>query len=81
MHVPKFRNGTLSSIWLKALLWLCSSAWQTLHGIEPVNMIRKARVRWVVRQDPVAEADFIHELFGIAANIWHINYCGQVRPR
>jgi hypothetical protein len=30
-------------------------------------MIRKGRVRWVTKQDAVAAADFINELFGIAA--------------
>jgi hypothetical protein len=38
-----------------------------LQGIEAVNMIRKGRVRWVTKQDAIAAADFIHELFGIAA--------------
>jgi len=43
------------------------TAWRTLQGIEAVNMIRKGRVRWVTKQDAVAAADFINELFGIAA--------------
>ena len=43
------------------------TAWQTLQGIEAVNMIRKGRVRWVTKQDAFAAADFINELFGIAA--------------
>ena len=43
------------------------TAWRTLQGIEAVNMIRKGRVRWVARHDAVAAADFIDELFGIAA--------------
>jgi hypothetical protein len=30
-------------------------------------MIRKGRVRWVARHDAAAAADFINELFGIAA--------------
>jgi transposase-like protein len=43
------------------------SAWRTLQGIEAVNMIRKGRVRWVARHDAMAAADFINELFVIAA--------------
>jgi transposase, IS6 family len=40
---------------------------RTLQGIEAVNLIRKGRVRWVARHAAVAAADFINELFGIAA--------------
>jgi hypothetical protein len=40
-----------------------------LQGVEAVNMIRKGRVRWVARHDAVAAADFINELFSIAAYI------------
>ena len=43
------------------------SAWRTLQGIEPVNMIRKGRVRWVAKEDPVAQVRFVGNLFGIAA--------------
>jgi hypothetical protein len=38
-----------------------------IEGIEAVNMIRKGRVRWVARYDAIAAADFINELFRIAA--------------
>jgi hypothetical protein len=30
-------------------------------------MIRKGRVRWVPKEDAIAQASFIAELFGIAA--------------
>ncbi len=43
------------------------SAWRTLEGIETVNMIRKGRVRWIAKQDVLAEARFIAKLFGPAA--------------
>ena len=43
------------------------TAWRTLQGIEAVNMIRKGRVRWVAKQDAIAQAVFIDKLFGIAA--------------
>jgi hypothetical protein len=36
-------------------------------AIEAVPMIRKGRVRWVAKEDAVAQATFIAELFGIAA--------------
>jgi transposase-like protein len=38
-----------------------------LQGIEAVHMIRKGRVRWVAKEDAIAQATFIAELFGIAA--------------
>jgi IS6 family transposase len=44
-----------------------SSAWRTLQGIEAMNMIRKGRARWVAKEDAIAQASFIAELFGIAA--------------
>jgi transposase-like protein len=43
------------------------TAWRTLQGIEAVNMIRKGRARWVAKEDAIAQATFIAELFGIAA--------------
>lgn len=43
------------------------TAWRTLQGIEAVHMIRKGRVRWVAKGDPLAQACFIGALFGIAA--------------
>jgi IS6 family transposase len=42
------------------------TAWRTLQGIEAVNMIRKGRARWVAREDCLAQATFIAELFGLA---------------
>ena len=43
------------------------TAWRTLQGIEAVDMIRKGRIRWVAKDDAVALAAFIAELFGLAA--------------
>ncbi len=43
------------------------TAWRTLQGIEAVSMIRKGRVRWVAKEDAIAQASFIAKLFGIAA--------------
>ena len=43
------------------------TAWRTLQGIEAVHMIRKGRVRWVAKENAIAQATFIAELFGIAA--------------
>jgi IS6 family transposase len=53
--------------WLAKGYGSFSTAWRTLQGIEAVNMIRKGRVRWVAKQDAIAQAAFIAELFGIAA--------------
>jgi hypothetical protein len=38
-----------------------------LQGIEAMQMIRKGRVRWVTKNDSIAQATFVAELFGIAA--------------
>ena len=38
----------------------------TLQGIEALHMIRKGRVRWVGKGDPLAQLQFIDELFGLA---------------
>ena len=54
-------------VWLAKGYGSFQSAWRTLQGIEAVNMIRKGRVRWVAKQDAIAQAAFIAELFGIAA--------------
>src|SRR5262245_24918954 len=53
--------------WLAKGYGSFSTAWQTLQGIEAVNMIRKGRVRWVAKGDAIAAASFIAELFGVAA--------------
>jgi hypothetical protein len=39
----------------------------TLQGIEAVQMVRKERVRWIPKNNSIAQASFIAELFGIAA--------------
>jgi len=54
-------------VWLAKGYGSFQSAWRTLHGIETMNMIRKGRVRWLVKEDAVSQAHFIGELFGIAA--------------
>ena len=43
------------------------SASRTLEEIETVHMLRKGRVRWVAKNDVVAEARFIAKLIGLAA--------------
>jgi len=53
--------------WLAKGYGSFSTAWRTLQGIEAVSMIRKGRVRWVAKQDAIAQAIFIDELFGIVA--------------
>ena len=53
--------------WLAKGYGSFQSAWRTLEGIETVNMIRKGRVRWVAKGDVMAQARFIHKLFGIVA--------------
>jgi IS6 family transposase len=53
-------------VWLAKGYVSFQSAWQTLQGIEAVNMIRKGRVRGLLRGDAVRQALFIGELFGLA---------------
>ena len=43
------------------------TAWRTLQGIEAMQMIRKGRVRWVTKNDSIAQATFVAKLFGLAA--------------
>jgi transposase-like protein len=42
-------------------------ACRTIEGYEAMHAIRKGRVRWVAKGDPVAQRQFIHTIFGIAA--------------
>ena len=58
---------------VKRRMWLAKgygsiwTAWRTIRGIEAMAMVRKGRVRWVAKDDPVGQAHFIDKLFGIAA--------------
>lgn len=54
-------------VWLAKGYGSFPSAWRTLQGIEAVSMIRKGRARWVSRNDAVAQARFIANLFGLTA--------------
>ena len=42
-------------------------AWRTIEGYEAMHAIRKGQVRWVAKGDAIAQRDFIHPIFGIAA--------------
>jgi transposase, IS6 family len=42
-------------------------AWRTIAGYEAMHVIRKGQVRWVAKGDAVAQRQFIHTIFGIAA--------------
>jgi transposase, IS6 family len=42
------------------------SAWQTIQGIEIVNMIRKGQIRWLAKDDIAGQVAFISSLFGLA---------------
>jgi transposase-like protein len=53
--------------WLAKGYGSFATAWRTLQGIEAMQMIRKGRVRWIPKDDSIAKASFIGELFGIAA--------------
>ena len=42
-------------------------ACRTIAGYEAMHAIRKGQVRWVAKGDPVAQRQFIHTIFSIAA--------------
>jgi transposase-like protein len=42
-------------------------ACRTIAGYEAMHAIRKGQVRWVAKGDAVAQRQFIHTIFGIAA--------------
>src|SRR5262249_24046497 len=46
-------------------------ACRTIEGYEAMHAIRKGQVRWVAKGDPVAQRQFIHTIFGIAALSYH----------
>ena len=52
--------------WLAKGYGSFQTAWRTLHGIEAMHMIRKGRARWVAKDDVIAQAAFVAELFGLA---------------
>ena len=53
--------------WLAKGYGSFATAWRTLQGIEAMQMIRKGRVRWVTKNNSIAQATFVAELFGLAA--------------
>jgi transposase-like protein len=59
-RVPKKR------VWLAKGYQSFQTAWRTLQGIEAIHMIRKGRVRWVAKVDPIAQTQFIAVMFGLA---------------
>ena len=40
---------------------------RTIEGYEAMHVIRKGQVRWIARNDAVAQCQFIHSIFGAAA--------------
>jgi transposase-like protein len=52
-------------VWLARGYQSFWTAWRTLRGIEAVHMIRKGRIRWVAKGDPLAQMQFIDGLFGL----------------
>ena len=42
-------------------------AWRTIEGYEAMHAIRKGQIRWVAKDDPVGQRQFIHTIFGVAA--------------
>ena len=42
-------------------------AWRTIEGYEAMHAIRKGQIRWLAKGDAVAQREFIHTIFGVAA--------------
>jgi transposase-like protein len=42
-------------------------ACRTIEGYEAMHAMRKGQVRWVTKDDPVGQRQFIHTIFGLAA--------------
>ena len=42
-------------------------AWRTIEGYEAMHAIQKGQVRWVAKGGPIAQREFIHTIFGVAA--------------
>ena len=42
-------------------------ACRTIEGYEAMHAIRKGQIRWIEKGDPVAQRQFIHTVFGVAA--------------
>ena len=40
---------------------------RTVEGYEAMHAIRKGQVRWVAKGDPMAQRQFVHSIFGVAA--------------
>ena len=49
--------------WLAKGYGSLATAWRTLRGIEAMDMVRKGRVRWIAKGDPVGQSKFIGKLF------------------
>lgn len=54
---------------IKYCLWFqeLHSARRTIAGYESMHMIRKGQVRYVKKNDPVSQKNFVENLFGVAA--------------
>jgi transposase, IS6 family len=52
-----------ASLWFRSVEGAC----RTIEGYEAMHAIRKGQVRWLAKGDPIAQRQFIHTIFGIAA--------------
>jgi hypothetical protein len=42
------------------------SAWRTIEGIEPVNMVHKGQIRWLPKSNILGQAAVVSDLFAVA---------------
>jgi transposase-like protein len=43
------------------------AACRTIEGYEAMHAIRKGQIRWLGKNDPLVQRQFIHTIFGVAA--------------
>jgi hypothetical protein len=44
-----------------------------MEGYESIHAVRKGQIRWIAKGDVVAQWQFIHTIFGMAAYLPHSN--------
>jgi len=60
---PEEKKGITASLGFRSVEGPC----RTIDGYEAMHAIRKGQVRWAAKGDVVAQQQFIHTVFGIAA--------------
>ena len=54
--------------WLAKGYGSLATAWRTLRRIEAMDMLRKGKVKWIAKGDPVGQLEFTDRLFAAYSN-------------